>query len=58
MVRRIIQTAKSDINNPIGNAATLRQLTPQTFVDGTFGLPSALARPAWRLNAIVRRSTR
>ena len=40
MVRRIIQAARSDINDLIGNAATLRQLTPQTFVDDTFGLPT------------------
>ena len=40
VVRRIIQAAKSDIKNLIGNAATLRQLTPQTFVDDTFGLPT------------------
>ena len=40
MVRRIIQAAKSDIKNLIGNAAVLRQLTPQTFVDDTFGLPT------------------
>ena len=40
MVRRIIQAAKSDIRDLIGNVATLRQLTPQTFVDDTFGLPT------------------
>jgi protein Tex len=40
VVRRIIQAAQSDIKNLIGNAATLRQLTPQTFVDDTFGLPT------------------
>ena len=40
MVRRIIQAAKSDIKDLIGNAATLRELTPQTFVDDTFGLPT------------------
>jgi uncharacterized protein len=40
VVRRIIQAAKSDIRGLIGNAATLRQLTPQTFVDDTFGLPT------------------
>ena len=40
VVRRIIQAARTDINDLIGNAATLRQLTPQTFVDGTFGLPT------------------
>ena len=40
MVRRIIQAAKSDLKDLIGNAATLRQLTAQTFVDDTFGLPT------------------
>jgi uncharacterized protein len=40
VVRRIIRAARSDINDLIGNAATLRQLTPQTFVDDTFGLPT------------------
>jgi uncharacterized protein len=39
-VRRIVQAAKSDIKSLIGNAATLRQLTPQSFVDDTFGLPT------------------
>ena len=40
VVRRIIQAAESDIRDLIGNVATLRQLTPQTFVDDTFGLPT------------------
>ena len=40
VVRRIIQAAKTDIKSLIGNAATLRQLTPQSFVDDTFGLPT------------------
>ncbi|MEA2950324.1 MAG: protein Tex, partial [Alphaproteobacteria bacterium] len=40
VVRRIIQAAKSDIKDLIGNAATLRQLKPQAFVDDTFGLPT------------------
>jgi uncharacterized protein len=40
VVRRIVQAAKSNIKNLIGNATTLRQLTPQTFVDDTFGLPT------------------
>jgi uncharacterized protein len=40
VARRIIQAARSDIKDLIGNAATLRQLTPQTFVDDTFGLPT------------------
>jgi uncharacterized protein len=43
VVRRIIQAAKSDIKDLIGNAAALRQLTPQTFVDDTFGLPTVTA---------------
>jgi uncharacterized protein len=37
---RIIQAAKSDIKDLIGNAATLRQLKPQAFVDDTFGVPT------------------
>ena len=40
VVRRIAQAAKCNIKNLIGNAATLRQLTPQTFVEDTFGLPT------------------
>jgi protein Tex len=40
VVRRIIRAAKSDIRHLIGNVATLRQLTPLTFVDDTFGLPT------------------
>jgi uncharacterized protein len=40
VVRRIIQAARSDIKDLIGNAAALRQLTAQTFVDDTFGLPT------------------
>ena len=40
VVRRIIQAAKSDIKNLIGNVTVLRQLTPQSFVDDTFGLPT------------------
>jgi uncharacterized protein len=40
VVRRIIQAAKSDVKDLIGNAATLRQLKPQAFVDDTFGLPT------------------
>jgi uncharacterized protein len=40
VVRRISQATKTDIRGLIGNVATLRQLTPQTFVDDTFGLPT------------------
>jgi uncharacterized protein len=40
VVRRIIQVAKTDIKDLIGNAPILRQLAPQTFVDDTFGLPT------------------
>ena len=34
------QATKSDIRGLIGNAATLRALTPETFVDDSFGLPT------------------
>jgi protein Tex len=40
IVRRILEATKSDIKALIGNAAALRQLKPQTFVDDTFGLPT------------------
>ena len=40
MVRRIIQAAKSDINDLIGNVAILRELSPQSFINETFGLPT------------------
>ncbi|MGA2287378.1 Tex family protein [Bradyrhizobium sp.] len=40
VVRRILATTKSDIKALIGNAAILRQLQPQKFVDDTFGLPT------------------
>src|SRR5262245_20460693 len=40
VVRRILQAAKSDIKSLIGNGTVLRQFTPQTFVDETFGLPT------------------
>jgi uncharacterized protein len=40
VVRRIIQAAKSDIKDLIGNTAALRQFKPQAFVDETFGLPT------------------
>jgi uncharacterized protein len=40
VVRRIIQAAKTDIKGLIGNAAALRALSPNNFVDDTFGLPT------------------
>jgi len=40
VVRRIIEATKSDIKALIGNAATLRGLSPKSFVDTTFGLPT------------------
>jgi uncharacterized protein len=40
VVRRILETTKSDIKAIIGNAVALRQLKPQNFVDDTFGLPT------------------
>jgi uncharacterized protein len=40
VVRRIIEATKSDIKALIGNANTLRGLSPKTFVDDKFGLPT------------------
>jgi uncharacterized protein len=40
VVRRIIEAAKTDIRSLIGNAAALRTLSPESFVDKTFGLPT------------------
>ena len=40
VVRRILETTKSDIKALIGNAEILRQLKPQAFADETFGLPT------------------
>ena len=40
VVRRILTATKSDIRALIGNAETVRQLKPQSFVDETFGLPT------------------
>ena len=40
VVRRIIQAAKTDIKSLIGNATVLRTLSPENFVDDTFGLPT------------------
>jgi uncharacterized protein len=40
VVRRILKAANIDINGLVGNAATLRSLSPKNFVDDTFGLPT------------------
>jgi len=40
IVRQILAATKSDIKALIGNAKILRQLKPQSFVDGIFGLPT------------------
>lgn len=40
VVRRIIAATKSDIKALIGNAEILHSVTPQSFVDDTFGLPT------------------
>jgi uncharacterized protein len=40
VVRRIIAAAKTDIKHLIGNATVLRALSPQSFVDDNFGLPT------------------
>jgi uncharacterized protein len=40
VVRRIIAAAKTDISGLIGNGVALRSLSPKTFVDETFGLPT------------------
>jgi len=40
LVRKIIETTKSDIHALIGNADVLRKVQPKTFVDDTFGLPT------------------
>ena len=40
VVRRIIEATKSDIKTLIGNAPVLRTLSPKSFVDDTFGLPT------------------
>jgi uncharacterized protein len=40
VVRRILQATKSDIRALIGNATVLRGLSPKTFVDESFGLPT------------------
>src|SRR5205814_1767853 len=40
VVRRIIEASKSDIKALIGNTNVLRGLSPKSFVDETFGLPT------------------
>jgi uncharacterized protein len=40
VVRRIAEAAKTDVRGLIGNATALRALTPKSFVDETFGLPT------------------
>jgi protein Tex len=40
LVRRILESAKTDIRSLIGNAAELRRLKPAQFADATFGLPT------------------
>jgi uncharacterized protein len=40
VVRRIIEATKSDIRVLIGNASVLRAISPKSFVDDRFGLPT------------------
>jgi len=40
VVRRIIDATKSDIGSLLGNASVLRGLSPASFVDDKFGLPT------------------
>jgi uncharacterized protein len=40
VVRRIIEATKSDIKSVIGNIAVLRALSPKSFVDEKFGVPT------------------
>ncbi|MFC5824270.1 Tex family protein [Nonomuraea insulae] len=40
VVRRILTSAKTDLQALIGNTAALRSLKPQEFTDDTFGLPT------------------
>jgi protein Tex len=42
VVRRIIEGAKTHIQGLIGNATTLRALSPKNFVDDTYGLPTVI----------------
>jgi uncharacterized protein len=40
VVRRIAAAAKADVKGLMGNATALRALSPKSFVDETFGLPT------------------
>src|SRR5262249_7084485 len=40
VVRRILKAANTDIKGLVGNGAALRALSPKSFVDETFGLPT------------------
>jgi uncharacterized protein len=40
VVRRILKAADTDIKGLIGNTAAIRSLSPKSFVDETFGLPT------------------
>ncbi len=40
VVRRIVKTTKTDMPQLIGNVALLRTLTPETFMDERFGVPT------------------
>ena len=40
VVRRILAATRSDIKTLIGNVEIVRQLTPQAFVDASFGIPT------------------
>jgi uncharacterized protein len=40
VVRRILKSTGEDLGKLIGNAAVLRRLRPESFVDETFGLPT------------------
>jgi len=40
VVRRIIDATKSDVGSLLGNASVLRGLSPASFVDDKFGLPT------------------
>src|SRR5690242_6112862 len=42
VVRRILATAKTDIGGLIGNTTMLRSLSPKSFIDETFGLPTVI----------------
>jgi protein Tex len=40
VVRRIAEAAKTDVKGLMGNVTALRALSPKSFVDETFGLPT------------------